>query len=288
MKRGSKMIVSVSDLVKAYSGRNVVDRISFSIEEGEVFGFLGPNAAGKTTSIRMMIGLIKPTSGQVYIDGNDVVKHREKIYRDIGVVFESQNLYSKFSVRDNLKLFSDLFGLTEQRLKKVMDDLQLCDKREVKVEKLSKGWRQRILIARALLHEPRLLFLDEPTSGLDQNTTALIRSQIKEINAKGTTVILTTHDLHEADELSTCVGIMHNGKLAGMGRPDVLKEKHAKNEIVIEYRYNQETKKEKLPMSEDTMKFVARLQKENSVLSLHSREGTLADVFTSLTGGELN
>jgi ABC-2 type transport system ATP-binding protein len=282
------MMVSVWDLVKVYNRRRAVNGISFSIEEGAIFGFLGPNGAGKTTSIRMMTGLIKPTSGGVAINGKDVVAQRARIYPDIGVVFESQNLYLKFTIRQNLKLFADLFGVSEQRLDAVMDDLQLSERSGEQVGKLSKGWRQRVLIARALLHGPRLLFLDEPTSGLDPNTASLIHGYIKKVNAEGTTVVLTTHNMHEADELSSQIGVMHNGRLVALGSPEALKREHAQDEIWVEYRVGDGTKKDRLPVSDEAMEFVAQLQREVRVLGLQHREGNLADVFATLTGGELN
>ncbi len=282
-------MIILKNVIKMYDNRNVVDDISFTIEKGELFGFLGPNGAGKTTTMKMLIGLLKPNQGEIWINGNDVLKNRKHIYRDIGVVFELPNLYMRASIKSNLKVFADLYGLSDTRISEVMEDLQLCDKQGVKVEKLSKGWKQRVLIARALLHKPKVLILDEPTSGLDPNTASLIRQYIKTLNSKGTTVILTTHDMNEADELSHRVGIMHNGKLVAIGKPADLKSKYLKREIEIEYMHNDSVVAKKLEAgTTETEKLISQLTSQGKMISMNRSGNSLADVFAGLTGRELS
>lgn len=275
--------------MKTYNHKNVVDDISFTIEKGELFGFLGPNGAGKTTTIKMIIGLLEPNQGEIWVNGIDVLKNKKLIYEDIGVVFELPNLYMRASIKNNLKIFAELYGLKDDRINEVMEDLQLCDKQDVKVEKLSKGWKQRVLIGRALLHKPKVLILDEPTSGLDPNTASLIRQYIKKLNEQGTTVVLTTHDMHEADELSHRVGIMHNGKLVAIGKPTELKSKYLREEIEIKYVDNDSVVIKRLESgATETEKLISQLTSQGKLISMNTSGNSLADVFAVLTGRELS
>lgn len=275
--------------MKTYNHKNIVDDISFTIEKGELFGFLGPNGAGKTTTIKMIIGLLEPNQGEIWVNGIDVLKNKKLIYEDIGVVFELPNLYMRASIKNNLKIFAELYGLKDDRINEVMEDLQLCDKQDVKVEKLSKGWKQRVLIGRALLHKPKVLILDEPTSGLDPNTASLIRQYIKKLNEQGTTVVLTTHDMHEADELSHRVGIMHNGKLVAIGKPTELKSKYLREEIEIKYVDNDSVAIKRLESgATETEKLISQLTSQGKLISMNTSGNSLADVFAVLTGRELS
>ena len=282
-------MITLKNVVKTYNHKNVVDDISFTIEKGELFGFLGPNGAGKTTTIKMIIGLLDPNQGEIWVNGIDVLKNKKLIYEDIGVVFELPNLYMRASIKNNLKIFAELYGLKDDRINEVMEDLQLCDKQDVKVEKLSKGWKQRVLIGRALLHKPKVLILDEPTSGLDPNTASLIRQYIKKLNEQGTTVVLTTHDMHEADELSHRVGIMHNGKLVAIGKPTELKSKYLREEIEIKYVDNDSVAIKRLESgATETEKLISQLTSQGKLISMNTSGNSLADVFAVLTGRELS
>jgi ABC-2 type transport system ATP-binding protein len=282
-------LIELKNVYKYYNDKKVVDDLSLTIEQGELFGFLGPNGAGKTTTIRMMIGLLKPTQGEIWINNRNVLLEKKKVHMDIGVVFELPNLYVRSSIKKNLKLFGDLYGVPDTRINEVMEDLQLSSQQDVKVCNLSKGWKQRVLIARAMLHKPGILFLDEPTSGLDPNTAALIRNYIKELNNQGTTVILTTHDMHDADELSSRVGIMYNGKLAAIDKPENLKNKYCKKEVHIEYMKDNQLVKEDLPMdTAETEKMIAQLMNDGKIVSMYKGEKSLAEVFATITGRELS
>src|SRR5690554_4175531 len=152
-------MLKIEGLVKSYNKGEIraVDNIGLEVRDGEIFGFLGPNGAGKTTTIKMIIGLLEPNQGEIWVNGIDVLKNKKLIYEDIGVVFELPNLYMRASIKNNLKIFAELYGLKDDRINEVMEDLQLCDKQDVKVEKLSKGWKQTVLIGRALLHKPKVL-----------------------------------------------------------------------------------------------------------------------------------
>jgi len=282
-------LIKLKNVSKYFSEKKVVDQLSFSIEKGELFGFLGPNGAGKTTTILMMIGLLRPTEGEIWINNLNVLKNKKDVHAQIGVVFELPNLYVRSSIRDNLQLFGDLYGVSNSRIDEIMESLQLKKRQLEKVGKLSKGWRQRVLIARALLHKPKVLFLDEPTSGLDPNTTTLIRSYIKNLKKEGTTIVLTTHDMNEADELSDRVGIMNNGKFIEVDEPQKLKSKYGKNEVQIEYKENNEIITKNLPGdNEETAKEIDKLMSNGQIVSIHTKEASLADVFAVLTGRVLS
>lgn len=282
-------MIEVKNVTKVFKNTTVVNQVDFTVNKGEIFGFLGPNGAGKTTTSRMMIGLLKPTEGEIWIDNLNVQKDTKKIHERIGVLFELPNLYLKWSVKDNLTFFAELYNVSADRVMNVMESLQLSDKANVKADFLSKGWKQRVLIARALLHQPKYLFLDEPTSGLDPNTAMLIRNFIYTLKLEGTTIILTTHDMKEADELSDRVGIMHKGKLVALDTPQKLRERYGEDTIIIEYKENSEMKKDTLPLyEEETASFIYNKISTGQVTSVHTQEATLADVFAKLTGSELS
>ncbi|WP_051652492.1 ABC transporter ATP-binding protein/permease [Clostridium algidicarnis] len=225
-------MIEIKQVSKTFADKKVINNITFKVNEGDIFGFLGPNGAGKTTTIKMIIGLLEPTSGEIFINGKHNVKNKNDIYSDIGVVFELPNLYMKATIQKNLEMFSKIYQLPSSRVDEVMEDLQLIDKKNMKVEKLSKGWKQRVLIARALLHKPKVLILDEPTSGLDPNTVTLIRDYIKKLNSEGTTIIISTQAMNIGGQeifllsvwilfAQVMVGIMLTG-------PNIIEEREAK------------------------------------------------------------
>ncbi|KTD86547.1 ABC transporter ATP-binding protein [Paenibacillus etheri] len=282
-------MIQLTEVSKYYQERCAVDRITFTVEKGEVFGFLGPNGAGKTTTMRMMTGLLQSTSGEILINGMNISRHKKEIHAQIGVVFELPNLYMRSSIRDNLNLFADLYRVAASRVNEVMETLQLLDKEKSNVSSLSKGWKQRVLIARALLHKPPVLFLDEPTSGLDPNSASLIRNHIKKIQEEGTTIVLTTHDMHEAEELSHRVGIMHAGALVALDKPHRLKTIYGKPEIEVKYKQDGKVVMKSCPIAEEATKdHIYQLMSNHQIISMHTKEASLADVFAALTGSELS
>lgn len=282
-------MVELNHVSKMFGNKTVVNDISFTINEGDIFGFLGPNGAGKTTTIKMMIGLLEPTKGEIIINNKNVVKDKKHIYEDIGVVFELPNLYMKATIKSNLLMFADIYQVPHTRVYEIMEELQLLDKKDIKVEKLSKGWKQRVLIGRALLHNPKLLILDEPTSGLDPNTTVLIREYIKKLNHNGTTIIITTHDMNEADELCNRIGIIDHGDLKVIGSPNELKTQYEKNKIFVEYMEKDEVKTiSYLSFDKNAKEQLIQLIQEDKLISINQNEVTLGDVFFEVTGGELS
>ncbi|RXE56203.1 ATP-binding protein [Methanoculleus taiwanensis] len=220
--------IEVRDLRKVYNGRIAVDGISFDVHTGEVFGFLGPNGAGKTTTVRMLTGIIVPDGGSATILGHDVVREPVRSKQVIGVVPETANAYDDLTAWQNLMLMADLYGLWRSAARRpatdLLEELGLFDRRDQKVAGFSKGMRQRLILAMALLHDPPLLFLDEPTSGLDVQSTHLMLAILSERNRAGTTIFLTTHNMDEANRLCDRVGIIRAGRIAAIDSPKRLKQ----------------------------------------------------------------
>lgn len=215
--------IETHQLTRFFNGICAVDAIDLSIDPGEVFGFLGPNGAGKTTTIRMLTGQLRPTSGWGKVMGWDVVEQREQLKPQIGVVFDCQNLYQRMSGRDNLLFYARLYGVKKRRVDEVLDQVGLMERARDRTQAYSNGMKQRLLIARGLLHGPKVLFLDEPTRGLDPNVAREIRAIISNLGQQGTTVFLTTHYMEEADRLSNRVAIIDQGSIVAMDTPEKLK-----------------------------------------------------------------
>jgi len=219
--------IEVNALTKYYGDHLAVNDISFSVKKGEIFGFLGPNGAGKTTTQRMLTTLLKPTSGQILINGHDIAHDAYPAKRVMGLVPEESCVYTELSAWDNLMFTSSLYLVSRSeradRARHLLETFDLLEKKDVKVEKFSKGMRRRLSIAMAIIHKPTLLFLDEPTPGLDAQSARDILGLIRQLNAEGTTVFLTTHLIEEANQLCDRVAIINNGKIAKIDTPENLK-----------------------------------------------------------------
>ncbi len=226
--------ISVRNLTRTYGELRAVDDISFSVSQGEIFGFLGPNGAGKTTTIRVLTGQLRPTSGEAWVMGCHVVDDRPQLMPQIGVVFEYQNLYERLSARDNLTFAARLYGVDRKRISQVLQQVGLIGRDRERLKKYSNGMKQRLLIARALLHEPQVLFLDEPTRGLDPGVARDIRNMVSELAQTGVTVFLTTHYMEEADRLCARVAIVDHGRIVAMDSPANLKASSTRADATLE------------------------------------------------------
>ena len=219
--------VEVKDLTKSFGTLLAVDHVSFEVKEKEIFGLLGPNGAGKTTSIRMICGMLRPTSGTAVIEGNDVSQNPLEVKRKIGLVPDVSNLFGELSARVNLDFMGKLYDLDRKtrhrRIQEVLELFQLKERQNDLVKFYSKGMHRRLTIAAALLHEPQILIMDEPTSGLDAQTARLLREIIVNLNREGRTILLTTHQIEEADRLAHRVGIIDHGRLIALDSPEALK-----------------------------------------------------------------
>jgi ABC-2 type transport system ATP-binding protein len=221
-------VVEVQKLVKSYKEIKAVDGVDFKVKKGEIFGFLGPNGAGKTTTVRMLTGIIKPDSGKAIILGHDIQKEPLKAKEHLGVVPETSNAYVDLSAWQNLILTADLYGVpkkdAEKRAGDLLKEFDLYERRDDRVKGFSKGMKQRLILAMALINDPQLLFLDEPTSGLDVQSSLLIRQMLLQLLEKGKTILLTTHNLEEANKLCDRIAIINKGKIAAIDTPENLKK----------------------------------------------------------------
>ena len=213
-----------------------VKGISFCVKKGEIFGFLGPNGAGKTTTVRMLVGLTTITSGRAEICGYDITRHSKRVKRLIGVVPDISNLYSELTCYQNLLFSAKMYGvkgsIARRNVEEVLAFFGLEKYRDTKFKALSKGLKRRLTIAAALVHEPRIVFLDEPTSGLDVVSRRLLWKKLVELNRKGITIFLTTHNIYEAFSLSHRVAVINKGKIVAIGTPEELGRKFSAREIL--------------------------------------------------------
>jgi len=277
--------VEVGDLHKRYGDVVAVDGISFSVANGEIFGLLGHNGAGKTTTIRMLTGRVRPTSGQAHVLGYALPHERERIKPLINLVFEEQNVYERLSAREDLRLFATLYGVPAARVEELLDLVDLRSAAKRRAGTYSTGMKQRLLIARALINRPRVLFLDEPTKGLDPASARDLRALVRRLASEGTTVFLTTHFMEEADELCTRVAFLSQGRVVALDTPRELKLLYGERTAVVLLRDRTEH-----VVALDRAADAAQLDqwmRADQVLTIHSREGTLEDVFVALAGRKL-
>ena len=215
--------IDVQDLTKRFNNIQALAGINFSVEPGELFGFLGPNGAGKTTTIKILTGQLRPSGGSARVAGYDVVHERNELKPQIGVVFEHQNLYQRLSARENLNFTAKLYGVSQKAVEEILELVGLQDRANDDLKKYSNGMKQRVLIARAILHRPKVLFLDEPTRGLDPTIARELRSLVKNLAQAGMTVFLTTHYMEEADQLCDRIAILDQGRIVALDTPVRLK-----------------------------------------------------------------
>jgi ABC-2 type transport system ATP-binding protein len=220
--------IEANNLKKTFGKVTAVDNVSISVREGEIFGFLGPNGAGKTTTIRLLTGVLTPDSGGALIDNIDIHRHPLDAKMRMGVIPENSTVYGDLSVEQNLHLSGKMYGmdraLREERIDEILSRLVLNEKRRDPVRNLSKGMKQRVSIACAIIHRPHVLFLDEPTSGLDVQSRRLVIDTIHQMNEQGSTIFLTTHNIEEANTLCETVCIINRGKIVAQDSPERLKQ----------------------------------------------------------------
>ena len=227
-------VIFTRNLSRSFGEILAVDRLSLAIAPGEVFGLLGPNGAGKTTTIRMLAALLQPSSGEASIAGYQVGRDDQEIRRKIGLLPEAPGLYDGLTAEQNLAFYGAMYGVEEisQQIKRYLELLGLWNRRYEPVGTFSKGMRQKLAIARALLHEPEVLFLDEPTSSLDPQAARLVREFISDLKGKGRTIILCTHNLEEADRLCDRVAVL-NGHLLALDSPRELRRRIFGRKVVF-------------------------------------------------------
>jgi ABC-2 type transport system ATP-binding protein len=277
-------MIEISGLRKSYSGKMVVDGLDLSVDRGELFGFLGPNGAGKTTTIRILTTLTKPTSGQVLINGIDVARDPASVKSEFGIVQQHLSLNRDLTIAENLELHARMHHLSgkdrKERIAELLEYVELSDYADYLIDDVSGGMKRRAMIARALIHRPKLLFLDEPTVGLDAQTRRRVWDLIRRMNSEGTTVFLTTHYIEEAEALCQRVGVLHHGSIIAIGSPLNLRMKLGM--IAVEMTINGNgTHYRYFPDRAQAAEFIRTLPTTERVVM---RESNLEDVFIELTG----
>ncbi|WP_008316427.1 daunorubicin resistance protein DrrA family ABC transporter ATP-binding protein [Leptolyngbya sp. PCC 6406] len=279
--------VSIQNVHKVYDNIPVVNNLSLNIQAGEIFGLLGPNGAGKSTTIRMLTTLTSPSEGHLVVAGYDVQRQATEVRREIGVVLQQTSVDGDLSVWENMELHGRMHHIPklqrQRRITQWLDFVELSDRRLDKVKTLSGGMKRRLQIARALLHEPRILFLDEPTVGLDPQTRRRLWEIIQSLNQQGMTILLTTHYMEEVEYLCNRVGILDQGQLIEIGTLTELRYKHGEGLVMTQQG------------DRWTYKFFPTLQEANQYLEqqpdktgMMTRPTNLEDIFVELTGRNLD
>ncbi|MGZ5982633.1 MAG: ABC transporter ATP-binding protein [Isosphaeraceae bacterium] len=281
----SSPMIAARDLTKHYGSVEAVGGISFEVAGGEIFSLLGHNGAGKTTTIRMLTCRIKPSSGTAEVAGFNCATQSDRIKPRVNLVSQDQNLYERMSGRDNLAFFAGLYGAPSSRVAELMRTVGLTEVATRRVKTYSGGMKQRLLIARALINQPEVLFLDEPTAGLDPYSAKEVRTLIKDLSRAGTTVFLSTHYMEEADQLSDRVAFLAHGKVVALDTPRELKLRYGQRTAKVLMKDRTETTIA-LGSADDAAR-MASWMREGKVLTVHSQEGTLEDVFIALAGRAL-
>ena len=306
MNMETNPVLSARNLRKCYGGQAVVDGLNLSIKKGECFGLLGPNGAGKTTTLRLMLGLIEPDAGELQLLDHAVPKDSRAARLRVGVVPQMDNLDPDFTVAENLLVYGRYFGMSdasiEARLPELLEFANLTHKRDVKVPTLSGGMKRRLTLARALVNDPEVIFLDEPTTGLDPQARHLIWQRLRELNARGKTLLLTTHFMDEAERLCHRLAVMDNGRIISEGSPRELIERNIEPQVVevfgehaAEWAHSHAAHhSQRFEVSgetvfcyvQDAQPLLQELQQRPPLRYLH-RPANLEDVFLKLTGREM-
>lgn len=277
--------ISVQNIQKAFGGKIALKDVSFEIPKGEIFGFLGPSGSGKTTLLKILTAQLEASNGHAAVmemPSRMMQKTAQK--RRFGILTDNSGLYERLSIEENLDVFRRLYNLPKSSIDQVLHFVNLNADRKKRVSVLSKGMRQRVTLACAIIHEPELLFLDEPTSALDPVNTAHIHKGLRYLNERGTTIFLTTHDMTEAESLCERVAILHKGEIRAIGAPDELKKIHRDGTLTVELTSGE---KERLSMNEDSAAAVAGWMSRGQIDRMYTNEMSLGDIFIKLTGSEL-
>ncbi|KXT90672.1 ABC transporter ATP-binding protein [Streptococcus mitis] len=273
-------IVVSKNIVKTFGTKIALNKINFEIKEGEIFGFLGPSGSGKTTMINILTGQLLQDGGNSQLLGKDSYSLNSTDLEKIGIVSDKSGFYEKLSLEKNLLLYAKLYGVNLNRVDELLNKVGLLESKSILAEQLSTGMKQRMLLARALINQPKILFLDEPTSGLDPTTSKSIHELLVDLKENGTTIFLTTHDMNEATLLCDNLALLNKGKLIEQGNPaDIIQKYNTNKRIKIIYKNR-----------EERIFDFSELTKLNidDIISIHSCEPTLEEIFIELTGEKLN
>lgn len=271
--------ILISNLTKKFKDKTALKEISFSISSGEIFGFLGPSGAGKTTTINILTGQLPPDEGEVKILGKDCAQLTSDDFLELGIMSDNVGFYDKLSLYDNLLFFAKFHSVEIAYLDHLLKRLKLYDDRFNKAEKLSTGMKQRMLLIRAILHSPKVIFLDEPTSGMDPTLSQIVHELLLEIKNSGATIFLTTHNMDEATKLCDSIALLHEGKIVEQGSPREIIDKYSQTDKVkISYFDGREI----IVPKEEAYKYLGENTK-----TINTLETSLESIFIQLTGDKL-
>lgn len=280
-----QLVIHVEQLSKRFKNESALKNLNFSVRSGEIFGFLGPSGSGKTTTIKILTGQLAQTSGRAVVLGTPVEQINESIYEQVGIVTDNSGIYERITVYSNMKFFANILGVGKERIDFLLTRVGLFEHKDKIASKLSKGMTQRLVLARSLLHKPKVLFLDEPTSGLDPTTALAVHELLTELKESGTAIFLTTHNMDEATKLCDHVALLNDGVIVENGTPKALSLKYNLNKS---YQILLKDKKEIiLPHSDETGKKIKQWIASDELVTIHSNEPTLEKVFIELTGRNL-
>lgn len=278
-------MIQIDRLCVRFGSFVAVDDLSLHAEPGQVFGFLGPNGAGKTTTIRVLTGVLKPTSGTVEIAGHPIPKDLDKVKSLCGYLPDTEDHFEELSGRENLRIFASLYRLPKARIGEVLSRLELSEAADLAVSRYSKGMRKKLLIAREILHRPKVLFCDEPTANLDAHSTAVVRRLLKELREDGTTIFLTTHNMAEVEEICDHVAILAGGRLIDQDSPSAFITRHAERKVRVDLQIDGKEARPLFDLDDPASRSeLAALIAARGDLRVHSLDFRFEDVFRKLTG----
>lgn len=278
-------MIEMKNVQKQYGQMKALEDLTLTIKKGEIFGFLGPSGSGKTTTIKILTAQLHHDGGEVHVFNQPAKEMSKKGNKSkVGILTDNSGLYSRLSIEENLATYCKLYSVPKTAIQEALEFVQLYDERKKKVNQLSKGMKQRVLLARAILHKPDLLFLDEPTSALDPVSTAHIHKGLRLLNQMGTTIFLTTHDMGEAETLCDRVAFLHKGKIQALGSPNELKERYSDQTMTVELRDGSKHKiKDQIASAEQVHEWMLH----NKIARIFSNEPNLGNIFMKVTGSDL-
>lgn len=278
--------IIIKDISFGYAEKEVLNHITFHVQEGEIFGLLGPSGAGKTTLIKVLTGQLQQSDGYAELLGKDTKRFGVAERRQIGTMMDNFGLYERLSVYDNLSFYADIYHVSHSVIKEILQNIGLYEGRGLAVSKLSKGMKNRLSLARALMNNARILFLDEPTAGLDPATTREIHEILLRQKKKGTTIFLTTHNMFEAEKLCDHIALLSKGNIIENGKPkDICRKYNHLNKLQVTLKTGETVTLENGSASANTVK---EYLENGSIEAIHSTEPTLETVFIELTGKGLD
>tara|TARA_R110002072_G_scaffold233795_1_gene391397 strand:+ start:80471 stop:81331 length:861 start_codon:yes stop_codon:yes gene_type:complete len=277
--------IEIDNLVVRFGRFTAVNKLSLTVNEGELFGFLGPNGAGKTTTIKVLIGSLRPTSGSIRVAGFPIPSEFERVKQQFGYVPDTENHIEEFTGRENLELFARLYDMPLSTVDESLARLELSEAADVVVSAYSKGMRRKLLIAREIMHRPKILYFDEPTANLDAHSTEVVRELLRDLASQGTTIFLTTHNMEEVEQICDRVAILCRGELVDCDTPTNFVTRHAVRIVKAQFEREGNVIRESLDLDVDEQREqLAEIIRTEKCVRVHSQEFDFQDVFLEITG----